>query len=128
VAQPNGGYKGQITNGNTVTNVSCNSNSCTYSSSPVPGTGGGGGSPARVAVPGKTLGTSVGLSGLLAGGARPARTPKLDAGQDVPRQIKGQVGKIDTPKVDVPRQIKVEVPKVNAPAGNLKDTKVNVVR
>jgi hypothetical protein len=122
--QPNGDFKAQIHGDNTITNVRCNANSCSYSTVPAPG----GPAPTRVAAPDKTLGTGVGLGGLLAGGARPARTPKLNAGQDVPRQIKGQVGKIETPKVDVPRQIKVEVPKVSAPAGNLKDTKVNVLR
>jgi hypothetical protein len=122
-AGPGGSFYGTIENDGTTTHVTCTSTRCVYDTK-----SDSGGSPARVAVPDKTRGTGVGLGGLLAGGARPARTPKLDAGQDVPRQIKGQVGKIDTPKVDVPRQIKVEVPKVSAPAGNLKDTKVNVLR
>jgi hypothetical protein len=107
------GTKGEImTPGGTV-QVRCSSNSCSYTTP-----SGGGGSPARVAPPDKTLGTGVGLGGLLAsqGSGHPK---KIDVGQ----RVSGP------DKIDTPKAVKIDTPKVSAPVGNVpKDVKVNSVR
>ncbi len=102
-------------------NVACNSHTCV--ARPRGGQGGGGGSPARVAPKDKTLGTGVGLAGLLMGQS-PSQPKKLDAGQRMPTQVK-----VDAPKLDTPKAVKIETPKVSVPASTVgKDVKVNVVR
>lgn len=101
-------------------NVTCSEHSCVYTETPVPppqggGKGGGGGSPARTAAPDKTLGTGVGLQGILMG-QTPAQPRKLNVGQ-----------RIDVPKVDTPKPVKVDVPRAAVPAMG-KDVQVNTIK
>ena len=116
---PSGGYKAEVYNGNTITQIRCTSNSCSYQTTPTGGPGGGG-SPARVAQFDKTLGTGVGLGGILAGGATAPKIPKADVGQRIP-VTKIDAPKIQTPKVDVPR-VSADIPKAAGAAP--KDIKV----
>jgi hypothetical protein len=116
------GTKGQIYGDDgSVTNVRCSSNSCSYNTTP----GGGGGSPARVAAPDKTLGTGVGLGGLLAG-----QSPSTPAKPSVPKtgpKVDTVYAPVDKPpKIEIAKPVKVDTPKLTTVP--TKDIKVNAIR
>ncbi|WP_291850464.1 hypothetical protein [Bradyrhizobium sp.] len=121
------GYYGQINNDGKTTHVRCTTTRCTYDtrSDPTTGGGGGGGSPARVAAPDKTLGTGVGLSGLLA--AQGASTPAKPSVPKTGPKVDTVYAPVDKPpKIEIARPAQVEPPKLTAvPA---KDIKVNTIR
>ena len=120
------GTKGQIYGDDgSVTNVRCSSNSCSYSTTP------GGGGPARVAPRDKTLGTGVGLGGILAGQSTPQTSTKASTGPKDPKGVNTVFAPTNPkpPKVEIAKPVRIDVPKAAAPASNLgKDTKVNVIR